>query len=193
MDKNILIYNYDYSILGLTLEGEFFISSILVFQTYIKSKSKRDFLLQYEKTAPYSLSQIKLLIKKYATIIYWDGDLKRFQMENKKWALRKSLIERNGFMHLIVPPWLFNIMNIFKLNFTQLYIMALVLSYFYDKKKFNWANETIARKLDMVSGYSITKNINKLQNLGLIEIIRTNRTNILNVTDKFLFYENKSN
>lgn len=193
MDKNILIYNYDYSILGLTLEGEFFISSILVFQTYIKSKSKRDFLLQYEKTAPYSLSQIKLLIKKYATIIYWDGDLKRFRMENKKWALRKSLIERNGFMYLIVPPWLFNIMNIFKLNFTQLYIMALVLSYFYDKKKFNWANETIARKLDMVSGYSITKNINKLQNLGLIEIIRTNRTNILNVTDKFLFYENKSN
>lgn len=193
MDKNILIYNYDYSILGLTLEGEFFISSILVFQTYIKSKSKRDFLLQYEKTAPYSLSQIKLLIKKYATIIYWDGDLKRFRMENKKWSLRKSLIERNGFMHLIVPPWLFNIMNIFKLNFTQLYIMALVLSYFYDKKKFNWANETIARKLDMVSGYSITKNINKLQNLGLIEIIRTNRTNILNVTDKFLFYENKSN
>lgn len=193
MDKNILIYNYDYSILGLTLEGEFFISSILVFQTYIKSKSKRDFLLQYEKTAPYSLSQIKLLIKKYATIIYWNGDLKRFRMENKKWALRKSLIERNGFMHLIVPPWLFNIMNIFKLNFTQLYIMALVLSYFYDKKKFNWANETIARKLDMVSGYSITKNINKLQNLGLIEIIRTNRTNILNVTDKFLFYENKSN
>lgn len=193
MDKNILIYNYDYSILGLTLEGEFFISSILVFQTYIKSKSKRDFLLQYEKTAPYSLSQIKLLIKKYATIIYWDGDLKRFRMENKKWALRKSLIERNGFMHLIVPPWLFNIMNIFKLNFTQLYIMALVLSYFYDKKKFNWANETIARKLDMVSGYSITKNINKLQNLGLIEIIRTNRTNILNITDKFLFYENKSN
>ena len=193
MDKNILIYNYDYSILGLTLEGEFFISSILVFQTYIKSKSKRDFLLQYEKTAPYSLSQIKLLIKKYATIIYWDGDLKRFRMENKKWALRKSLIERNGFMHLIVPPWLFNIMNIFKLNFTQLYIMALVLSYFYDKKKFNWANETIARKLDMVSGYSITKNINKLQNLGLIEIIITNRTNILNVTDKFLFYENKSN
>lgn len=193
MDKNILIYNYDYSILGLTLEGEFFISSILVFQTYIKSKSKRDFLLQYEKTAPYSLSQIKLLIKKYATIIYWDGDLKRFRMENKKWVLRKSLIERNGFMHLIVPPWLFNIMNIFKLNFTQLYIMALVLSYFYDKKKFNWANETIARKLDMVSGYSITKNINKLQNLGLIEIIRTNRTNILNVTDKFLFYENKSN
>lgn len=193
MDKNILIYNYDYSILGLTLEGEFFISSILVFQTYIKSKSKRDFLLQYEKTAPYSLSQIKLLIKKYATIIYWDGDLKRFRMENKKWALRKSLIERNGFMHLIVPSWLFNIMNIFKLNFTQLYIMALVLSYFYDKKKFNWANETIARKLDMVSGYSITKNINKLQNLGLIEIIRTNRTNILNVTDKFLFYENKSN
>lgn len=193
MDKNILIYNYDYSILGLTLEGEFFISSILVFQTYIKSKSKRDFLLQYEKTVPYSLSQIKLLIKKYATIIYWDGDLKRFRMENKKWALRKSLIERNGFMHLIVPPWLFNIMNIFKLNFTQLYIMALVLSYFYDKKKFNWANETIARKLDMVSGYSITKNINKLQNLGLIEIIRTNRTNILNVTDKFLFYENKSN
>lgn len=193
MDKNILIYNYDYSILGLTLEGEFFISSILIFQTYIKSKSKRDFLLQYEKTAPYSLSQIKLLIKKYATIIYWDGDLKRFRMENKKWALRKSLIERNGFMHLIVPPWLFNIMNIFKLNFTQLYIMALVLSYFYDKKKFNWANETIARKLDMVSGYSITKNINKLQNLGLIEIIRTNRTNILNVTDKFLFYENKSN
>lgn len=193
MDKNILIYNYDYSILGLTLEGEFFISSILVFQTYIKSKSKRDFLLQYEKTAPYSLSQIKLLIKKYATIIYWDGDLKRFRMENKKWAMRKSLIERNGFMHLIVPPWLFNIMNIFKLNFTQLYIMALVLSYFYDKKKFNWANETIARKLDMVSGYSITKNINKLQNLGLIEIIRTNRTNILNVTDKFLFYENKSN
>lgn len=193
MDKNILIYNYDYSILGLTLEGEFFISSILVFQTYIKSKSKRGFLLQYEKTAPYSLSQIKLLIKKYATIIYWDGDLKRFRMENKKWALRKSLIERNGFMHLIVPPWLFNIMNIFKLNFTQLYIMALVLSYFYDKKKFNWANETIARKLDMVSGYSITKNINKLQNLGLIEIIRTNRTNILNVTDKFLFYENKSN
>lgn len=193
MDKNILIYNYDYSILGLTLEGEFFISSILVFQTYIKSKSKRDFLLQYEKTAPYSLSQIKLLIKKYATIIYWDGDLKRFRMENKKWALRKSLIERNGFMHLIVPPWLFNIMNIFKLNFTQLYIMALVLSYFYDKKKFNWANETIARKLDMVSGYSIMKNINKLQNLGLIEIIRTNRTNILNVTDKFLFYENKSN
>ena len=193
MDKNILIYNYDYSILGLTLEGEFFISSMLVFQTYIKSKSKRDFLLQYEKTAPYSLSQIKLLIKKYATIIYWDGDLKRFRMENKKWALRKSLIERNGFMHLIVPPWLFNIMNIFKLNFTQLYIMALVLSYFYDKKKFNWANETIARKLDMVSGYSITKNINKLQNLGLIEIIRTNRTNILNVTDKFLFYENKSN
>lgn len=193
MDKNILIYNYDYSILGLTLEGEFFISSILVFQTYIKSKSKRDFLLQYEKTAPYSLSQIKLLIKKYATIIYWDGDLKRFRMENKKWALRKSLIERNGFVHLIVPPWLFNIMNIFKLNFTQLYIMALVLSYFYDKKKFNWANETIARKLDMVSGYSITKNINKLQNLGLIEIIRTNRTNILNVTDKFLFYENKSN
>lgn len=193
MDKNILIYNYDYSILGLTLEGEFFISSILVFQTYIKSKSKRDFLLQYEKTAPYSLSQIKLLIKKYATIIYWDGDLKRFRMENKKWALRKSLIERNGFMHLIVPPWLFNIMNIFKLNFTQLYIMALALSYFYDKKKFNWANETIARKLDMVSGYSITKNINKLQNLGLIEIIRTNRTNILNVTDKFLFYENKSN
>lgn len=193
MDKNILIYNYDYSILGLTLEGEFFISSILVFQTYIKSKSKRGFLLQYEKTAPYSLSQIKLLIKKYATIIYWDGDLKRFRMENKKWALRKSLIERNGFMHLIVPPWLFSIMNIFKLNFTQLYIMALVLSYFYDKKKFNWANETIARKLDMVSGYSITKNINKLQNLGLIEIIRTNRTNILNVTDKFLFYENKSN
>ena len=52
--KCILIYNYDYSKLGLTLEGEFFISSIFTLQTEIKVKSRRDFLLQYSKLSVYS-------------------------------------------------------------------------------------------------------------------------------------------
>nr|DAN84584.1 MAG TPA: hypothetical protein [Bacteriophage sp.] len=32
MNKNVLIYNYDYSMLGVDLEGEFLISSILTHQ-----------------------------------------------------------------------------------------------------------------------------------------------------------------
>lgn len=193
MNKNVLIYNYDYSMLGVDLEGEFLISSILTLSSQIKSKSKRNFLITYQNKYIYSHNQIDNLIKKYSSIIYWDNDLKKFQMESEKYLLRKSLIEMNGSKYILIPFWLFNIVNIHGLNFTQLYIIALVLSYFYDKKKFNWANETIARKLGMVSDYSITKNIHKLQNLGLIEITRTNKTNILSVTDKFLFYENKSN
>ena len=193
MNKNVLIYNYDYSMLGVDLEGEFLISSILTLSSQIKSKSKRNFLITYQNKYIYSHNQIDNLIKKYSSIIYWDNDLKKFQMESEKYLLRTSLIEMNGSKYTLIPFWLFNIVNIHGLNFTQLYIIALVLSYFYDKKKFNWANETIARKLGMVSDYSITKNIHKLQNLGLIEITRTNKTNILSVTDKFLFYENKSN
>lgn len=41
--KCVLIYNYDYSKLGLTLEGEFFISSIFTLQTEIKTESRRIF------------------------------------------------------------------------------------------------------------------------------------------------------
>lgn len=61
--KCILVYNYDYSKLGLTLEGEFFISSIFTLQTGIKVKSKYDFLLQYTELSIYSYSQLKILVK----------------------------------------------------------------------------------------------------------------------------------
>lgn len=144
--KCILIYNYDYSKLGLTLEGEFFISSILTLQTEIKAKSKYDFLFQYEEMFIYSFSQLKILIKKYADIIFWDNESKKFQMENGKWLLRKTLIEENNETYLSFPTWLLSLNKVHKLNFTQLYIIALVVSYFYDRKEFNWANETIAGK-----------------------------------------------
>lgn len=62
-EKNILIYNYDYSRLGLTLEGEFFISSIFTLQTGMKAKSKHDFLIQYTESSVYSYSQLKILVK----------------------------------------------------------------------------------------------------------------------------------
>lgn len=62
--KTILVYNYDYSKLGLTLEGEFFISSIFTFQTEIKAKSKRDFLIQYSQNLFYSFRHLNYLITK---------------------------------------------------------------------------------------------------------------------------------
>lgn len=187
--KCIPIYNYDYSKLGLALEGEFFISSIFTFQTEIKAKSKYDFLFQYEEMFIYSFSQLKILIKKYADIIFWDNESKKFQMENGKWLLRKTLIEENNETYLSFPTWLFSLNKVHKLNFTQLYIIALVVSYFYDRKDFKWSQETIARKLGMVSEKSMRININKLYNKGLINIKSTNRTNILYVTDKLLDYE----
>lgn len=187
--KCILIYNYDYSKLGLALEGEFFISSIFTLQTEIKAKSKYDFLFQYEEMFIYSFSQLKILIKKYADIIFWDNESKKFQMENGKWLLRKTLIEENNETYLSFPTWLFSLNKVHKLNFTQLYIIALVVSYFYDRKDFKWSQETIARKLGMVSEKSMRININKLYNKGLINIKSTNRTNILYVTDKLLDYE----
>ena len=193
MNKNVLIYNYDYSVLGIDLEGEFFISSTLTLQSYIKPKSKRDFLIMYRDKYMYSHNQVDNLIKRYSTLIHWDNDLKKFQMENEKWVLRKSLIETVGSTYLSVPLWLFDVVNVFHLNFTQLYILSLTLSYFHSRKVFNWSNEIIARKLEMTSTHTIIKNIHGLQDLGLIEITRTNKTNILSVTDKFLFYENKSN
>lgn len=188
-EKCILIYNYDYSKLGLTLEVEFFISSIFTLQTEIKAKSKYDFLFQYEEMFIYSFSQLKVLIKKYADIIFWDNESKKFQMENGKWLLRKTLIEENNETYLSFPTWLLSLNKVHKLNFTQLYIIALVVSYFYDRKEFNWANKTIAGKLGMVSEKSMRININKLYNKGLIDIKPTNRTNILYVTDKLLDYE----
>lgn len=187
--KCILIYNYDYSRLGLTLEGEFFISSIFTLQTEIKAKSKYDFLFQYEEMFIYSFSQLKILIKKYADIIFWDDESKKFQMENDKWLLRKTLIAENNETYLSFPTWLFSLNKVHKLNFTQLYVIALVVSYFYDRKDFKWSQETIARKLGMVSEKSMRININKLYNKGLINIKSTNRTNILYVTDKLLDYE----
>lgn len=187
--KCILIYNYDYSRLGLTLEGEFFISSILTLQTEIKVKSRRDFLLQYSKLSVYSYPQLNILIKKYADILFWDSESKKFQIRNDKWLLRKTLIKENNETYLSFPTWLFPLNKVHKLNFTQLYIIALIVSYFYDRKEFNWANETIARKLGMVSEKSMRININKLYNKGLINIKPTNRTNILYVTDKLLDYE----
>lgn len=187
--KCILIYNYDYSKLGLTLEGEFFISSIFTLQTGIKTKSKYDFLFQYEEMFIYSFSQLKILIKKYADIIFWNNESKKFQMENDKWLLRKTLIKENNETHLSFPTWLFSLNKVYKLNFTQLYIIALVVSYFYDRKDFKWSQETIANKLGMVSEKSMRININKLYNKGLIDIKPTNRTNILYVTDKLLDYE----
>ena len=187
--KCILIYNYDYSRLGLTLEGEFFISSILTLQTEIKVKSRRDFLLQYSKLSVYSYPQLNILIKKYADILFWDSESKKFQIRNGKWLLRKTLIKENNETYLSFPTWLFPLNKVHKLNFTQLYIIVLIVSYFYDRKEFNWANETIARKLGMVSEKSMRININKLYNKGLIDIKPTNRTNILYVTDKLLDYE----
>lgn len=187
--KCILIYNYDYSRLGLTLEGEFFISSIFTLQTEIKAKSKYDFLLQYAELSIYSYSQLKILIKKYADILFWDNESKRFQIKNDKWLLRKTLIKENNETYLSFPTWLFSLNKIYKLNFTQLYIIALVVSYFYDRKEFNWANQIIANKLGMISKESVMKNVSKLYNKGLIDIKPTNRTNILYVTDKLLDYE----
>lgn len=187
--KCIPIYNYDYSRLGLTLEGEFFISSIFTLQTEIKVKSRRDFLLQYSKLSVYSYPQLNILIKKYADILFWDSESKKFQIRNDKWLLRKTLIKENNETYLSFPTWLFPLNKVHKLNFTQLYIIALIVSYFYDRKEFNWANETIARKLGMVSEKSMRININKLYNKGLINIKPTNRTNILYVTDKLLDYE----
>jgi hypothetical protein len=188
-EKCILIYNYDYSKLGLTLEGEFFISSIFTLQTEIKVKSRRDFLLQYSKLSVYSYPQLNILIKKYADILFWDSESKKFQIRNDKWLLRKTLIKENNETYLSFPTWLFPLNKVHKLNFTQLYIIALIVSYFYDRKEFNWANETIARKLGMVSEKSMRININKLYNKGLIDIKPTNRANILYVTDKLLDYE----
>lgn len=187
--KCILVYNYDYSKLGLTLEGEFFISSIFTLQTGIKVKSKYDFLLQYTELSIYSYSQLKILVKKYNDILFWDNELRKFQMENDKWLLRKTLIAENNETYLSFPIWLFSLNKVYKLNFTQLYIITLIVSYFYDRKEFNWANETIAGKLGMVSRSSMRININKLCNKGLINIKSTNRTNILYVTDKLLDYE----
>lgn len=187
--KCILVYNYDYSKLGLTLEGEFFISSIFTLQTGIKVKSKYDFLLQYTELSIYSYSQLKILVKKYNDILFWDNELRKFQMENDKWLLRKTFIAENNETYLSFPIWLFSLNKVYKLNFTQLYIIALIVSYFYDRKEFNWANETIAGKLGMVSRSSMRININKLCNKGLINIKSTNRTNILYVTDKLLDYE----
>lgn len=187
--KCILIYNYDYSKLGLTLEGEFFISSIFTLQTEIKVKSRRDFLLQYSKLSVYSYPQLNILIKKYADILFWDSESKKFQIRNDKWLLRKTLIKENNETYLSFPTWLFPLNKVHKLNFTQLYIIALIVSYFYDRKEFNWANEAIAGKLGMVSRSSMRININKLYNKGLINIKSTNRTNILYVTDKLLDYE----
>lgn len=187
--KYILIYNYDYSKLGLTLEGEFFISSIFTLQTEIKVKSRRDFLLQYSKLSVYSYPQLNILIKKYADILFWDSESKKFQIRNDKWLLRKTLIKENNETYLSFPTWLFPLNKVHKLNFTQLYIIALIVSYFYDRKEFNWANEAIAGKLGMVSRSSMRININKLYNKGLINIKSTNRTNILYVTDKLLDYE----
>lgn len=187
--KCILIYNYDYSKLGLTLEAEFFISSIFTLQTEIKAKSKYGFLLQYAELSIYSYSQLKILIKKYADILFWDSESKKFQIRNDKWLLRKTLIKENNETYLSFPTWLFPLNKVYKLNFTQLYIIALIVSYFYDRKEFNWSNETIAGKLGMVSRNSMRININKLYNKGLINIKSTNRTNILYVTDKLLDYE----
>lgn len=187
--KYILIYNYDYSKLGLTLESEFFISSIFTLQTEIKAKSKYNFLFQYEEMFIYSFSQLKILIKKYADILFWDNELKKFRMKNDKWLLRKTLIAENNETYLSFPTWLFSLNKVHKLNFTQLYVIALVVSYFYDRKDFSWANETIANKLGMVSKESVMKNVSKLYDKGLINIKPTNRTNVLYVTDKLLDYE----
>ncbi len=187
--KCILIYNYDYSKLGLTLEGEFFISSIFTLQTEIKAKSKYDLLFQYEDVFMYSFSQLKILIKKYSDILFWDNESKKFRMENDKWLMRKTLIAENNETYLSFPTWLFPLNKVHKLNFTQLYIIALIVSYFHDRKDFKWSQEIIANKLGMVSEKSIRININKLYNKGLINIKSTNRTNILYVTDKLLDYE----
>lgn len=187
--KGILVYNYDYSKLGLTLEGEFFISSIFTLQTEIKAKSKRDFLLYYSKNCMFSHGKTEALIKKYSYILFWNNESRKFQMENGKWLLRKTLIDENNETYLSFPIWLFIMNKVHKLNFTQLYIIALTVSYFYNRKDFSWANETIANKLGMVSKESVMKNVNKLYNKGLINIRSTNRTNILYVTDKLLDYE----
>lgn len=187
--KCILIYNYNYSKLGLTLEGDFFISSIFTLQTEIKAKSKYDLLFQYEDVFMYSFSQLKILIKKYSDILFWDNESKKFRMENDKWLMRKTLIAENNETYLSFPTWLFPLNKVHKLNFTQLYIIALIVSYFHDRKDFKWSQEIIANKLGMVSEKSIRININKLYNKGLINIKSTNRTNILYVTDKLLDYE----
>lgn len=187
--KCVLIYNYDYSKLGLTLEGEFFISSIFTLQTEIKTESRRDFLLQYSKLFIYSYPQLNILIKKYNNILFWNGESKKFRMENDKWLMRKTLIAENNEIYLSFPTWLFPLNKVYKLNFTQLYIIALIVSYFYDRKDFNWSLETITSKLGLMSKKSMRININKLYNKGLIDIKPTNRTNILYVTDKLLDYE----
>lgn len=187
--KCVLIYNYDYSKLGLTLEGEFFISSIFTLQTEIKTESRRAFLLQYSKLFIYSYPQLNILIKKYNNILFWNDESKKFRMENDKWLMRKTLIAENNETYLSFPTWLFPLNKVYKLNFTQLYIIALIVSYFYDRKDFNWSLETIVSKLGLMSKKSMRININKLYNKGLIDIKPTNRTNILYVTDKLLDYE----
>ena len=187
--KCILIYNYDYSKLRLTLEVEFFISSIFTLQTEIKAKNRQDFLSYYGENCLFSHGKIESLIKKYNDILFWDNESKKFRMKNDKWLMRKTLITENNETYLSFPTWLFSLNKVYKLSFTQLYIIALTVSYFYNRKDFSWANETIANKLGMVSKESVMKNVNKLYNKGLINIKPTNRTNILYVTDKLLDYE----
>lgn len=129
------------------------------------------------------------MIKKYNNILFWNDESKKFRMENDKWLMRKTLIAENNEIYLSFPTWLFPLNKVYKLNFTQLYIIALIVSYFYDRKDFNWSLETITSKLGLMSKKSMRININKLYNKGLINIKSTNRTNILYVTDKLLDYE----
>ena len=110
-------------------------------------------------------------------------------MEKEVWNLREILVSKNNGLYLSFPRWLFIMNRIYKLNFTQLYIIALLVSYFYDRKEFNLSNETIANKLDMKDRKSIGENIKKLRDEGLITVEPTNRTNILYVTNKLLDYE----
>lgn len=77
--KGIVVYNYDYSKLGLTLEGEFFISSIFTLQTEIKSKSKRDFLLYYSKNCIFSHGKTETLIKNIAVSFSGIMDQRNFK------------------------------------------------------------------------------------------------------------------
>lgn len=185
-NHDILIYKYTYQELGLDLEGEFFLSFMRTLQP---PGSKKPPIKFYMERCIYSEPQFHKILSRYKDFIYWSDREISYKFNSDIGSKWMSLAKMNDHPKFIrIPPWLIQLAKDFKLNFTDMMILADIYSFQNKRLEYHKCRASIAEFLDLHID-RISKKLTRLKDLGLIEIIKTKTVNIMKLTAKFLSYD----
>lgn len=177
MNKDILIYKYNYQLLDLNMEGEFFLSYLTNFNFSSKEKYIENFILP--KSTFFSFfKEIKP---------YIESDKTPYQLNDDLHKKRLMLIREAGYQYITVPPWLVKLSKEYKLGVPITILLADIYSFENNEQDYFKSQENIAGLLG-VHVKKISTYLSKLKSLELISVQKTKTINIIKLTDKFYSY-----